>query len=73
MKNSAFATFTIHSTINNGARVLRGIVDIESTKGWLGGATVFGETPEQIQTAAYMEAERRATRHGLTLQSLRPA
>jgi hypothetical protein len=73
MNNAAFATYTIQKTVINGRRALKGILDIESTIGWLGGCAVFGTTPEQIQTRAYYEADQRAKRHGLILQSLRPA
>lgn len=68
---NAYATYTIQSTDNFGRSCLKGIVDIESDVGWLGFASVFGFTQEEIQAAAYVEAERRAVQCGLTLQWLR--
>lgn len=68
----AIATYTVHQTTVHGRPCLKGIVDIESRKGWLGFATLFGFTLEEIQTAAYMEASSRAERHGLVLEYLQP-
>jgi len=64
---NAHATCRISRTTQNGRPCLTGIVDIDSDKGWLGFATVFGFTAQAVQDAAYFEADRRAEAHGLRL------
>jgi hypothetical protein len=69
MQNAAFATFQIIKTSPH----IEAIVDVESTKGWLGACRVYAPRNGDIQTVAYNEADRRAEAHGLTLQYLRAA
>lgn len=68
---NAFATYFTKSTTSNNRACLQGIVEVESTKGDWFSFSVFGFTPEQIQTRAYMEANFHCAHKGLALQSLR--
>jgi hypothetical protein len=73
MTNSAFATYFTRSTILNGRKVIEIILDVESTKGWLGACALHTLDRSKVQELAYNEADRRATAQGLTLQYLRRA
>jgi hypothetical protein len=66
----AFATYRVSSTTSNNRPCLKGVVEVESDKGWFA-FTVFGFTAEEIQDSAYLQADRRAYEHGWFLQSLR--
>jgi hypothetical protein len=69
---NAYATYTTSkSTLNNRA-VIKVVLNVESDQGWLGACVMHALTASQAQDMAYNEADRRATAHGLTLQSLRP-
>lgn len=67
----AYATVRISASHANARACLKGVVDIDSEAGWLGFATVFGNTCEAVQNAAYLEAERRANARGLRLEWLK--
>lgn len=66
----AHATLTISPSTNNGRACLKGVFDIESDAGWLGFGTVFGATRDQVQSAAYHEADVRASARGAKLQRM---
>lgn len=70
---NAFATYFLQSSTNNGRKAIKVILDVESTNGWLGGCVMYALNKYQAQNMAYNEADRRATAHGLKLQSLRRA
>lgn len=70
---NAFATYTTQKTTSNGRACLQGVVEVETSKGDWFAFSVFGFTPAQIQSKAYMEADLNCAHKGLVLQSLRPA
>lgn len=72
----AFATYTVHNTTcpsNINRACLKGVVEVETTSGDWFAFTVYGQTPAQVQNAAYMEADLLSTWKGWALQSLRAA
>ena len=70
---NSFATVSIHNTTSNNRACLKGVVEVETSMGDWFAFTVFGFTPEQIQTAAYGQADLLSTNKGWSLQSLRAA
>lgn len=65
MNNAAFATYKHISRHEV-------IVDVESTKGWLGTCRLPIPFTMDALTVAYNEADRRAIAAGVTLQWVRP-
>lgn len=69
---NARATYTHRSTTLNNRPVIETVLNVESDHGWLGGCVLHSFTKAQGYEMAYNEADRRASAHGLTLQSFRP-
>jgi hypothetical protein len=69
----AFATYTTHNTTSNNRACLKGVVEVETSKGDWFAFSVFGFTKAQIQESAYQQAEFLSSHKGWSLQSLRAA
>lgn len=76
MTQQAYATYTVHNTTtpsNSNRACLKGVVEVEASSGDWFAFTVYGFSRDQIQNAAYMQADLLASDKGWDLQALRAA
>lgn len=66
MQKRAVAYYEI---LNARADIVEAYLDVESSRGWLGGCIIYGRR-DKIQQIAYTEADRRATAAGHRLERL---
>lgn len=66
MENYARATWKIVKV----GRINEAILDVDSSKGWLGCALITSKCLDALQSLCYAEAESRAARVGLRLEQL---
>ena len=68
MLDLARAELVVLSSRESSRGCLRGVVDIRTDTSWLGVASVFAETPDQVYELAYNLAEQRAIQHNCRLE-----